>query len=252
MRPALLSALLILLAACGPPRDAGDVADDLEPPNAPIEPSVRLRAKGAVIHLTAPARSFPKGALFYALGDAGPKGGPRLRIGVAAVVDPETMSTKWLCEPPASAAGGFAGAGLPVEPLRADVRARVGKCWGSYSAQDADAWEKRPASAIYIPLKLGRRDGVRAWDYYEVLGNPIVAGDKQTVVQFKRIALCVVQPVGLLERASVCRIDPKAWPAFDKEAWSRDGVVWLAQEAPAPKLEDKAPSTRKAAAAHRR
>jgi hypothetical protein len=246
MRLAPIPALLILIAACGPPRDAGDAADDAEPPNAPIEPSVRLRSTGSVIQLTAPARRFPKGALFYALGAASRGGGPRSRIGVAQVVDPEILSIKWLCEPSEGAMGGVSG--LPVEPLRPDVRAKVGKCWGRYSAQDADAWDRRPASAIYVPLELGRRDGVRAWDYYEVLSNPVVADDKETVIQFNRIALCVVQPVGLLERASVCRLDPKAWPAFNKDAWTRDGIVWLAQEAPEPKLEDKAPSPRKAAA----
>jgi hypothetical protein len=248
MRLALLPAILLLIAACGPANDASDAEADADPPNAGVEPIARLRAKGSVVHLTAPARSFPKGALFYALGEASPKGGPRARIGVAQVVDAESLSIKWLCGPPESAMGGVLGAGLAVEPLRPDGRAKVGKCWGSYSAQEADAWDRRPASAIYIPLRLGRRDGVRAWDYYEVLSNPVVAEDKQTVIQFRRIALCVVQPVGLLERSSVCRIDPKAWPAFNKEAWTRDGVVWLAQEAPAPKLEDKAPSPRKATA----
>lgn len=246
MRLALIP--LMLLTACGPPRDAGDAADEAEPPNEAIDPSVRLHAKSSVIHLTAPARRFPKGALFYALGEANPKGGPRPRIGVAHVVDSESLSTKWLCEPPESAMGRVLSAGLAVEPLRPDVRAKVGKCWGSYGAQDAEAWDRRPASAIYIPLNLGRRDGVRAWDYYEVLSNPVVADDKQTVVQFNRIALCVVQPVGLSERSSACRIDPKAWPLFNKDAWTREGVVWLAQEAPEPKLKDKAPSPRKASA----
>ncbi len=246
MRLALLPAILLLMAACGPANDASDV--DADPPNAGVEPNARLRAKGSVVHLTAPARSFPKGALFYALGEASPKGGPRPRIGVAQVVDAESLSLKWLCEPPERAMIGLSGPGLSVEAFHPDVRPRVGKCWGSYSAQEAEAWDRLPASAIYIPLKLGRRDGVRAWDYYEVLSNPVVAEDKQTVIQFSRIALCVVQPVGLLERSSVCRVDPRAWPAFNKEAWTRDGVVWLAQEAPAPKLEDKAPSPRKAAA----
>jgi len=232
MRLALIP--LMLLAACGPPRDAGDALEEPEPPNAAMDPSGRLRLKGGVVHLTAPGRRFPKGTLFYALGDASPKGDLRPRIGVAQVVDPESLSMKWLCEPKENAAGGLEGAGLPVEPLRPEVRAKVGKCWGRYSAQDAEAWDKRPASAIYIPLELGRRDGVRAWDYYEVLSNPVVADDEQTVTQFNRIALCLVQPVGLLERKSVCRIDPRAWPLFNKDAWARDGVVWLAQEAPAP------------------
>ncbi|NUQ75587.1 MAG: hypothetical protein HUU21_18740 [Polyangiaceae bacterium] len=227
MRLALIT--LLLLAACGPLRDGGDAADEAEPPNAPIDASVRVRSEGSAIHLTAPARRFPKGALFYALGDASPKG--RSRIGVLQVADAERLSVKWLCEPPEGATGGLSGAGLLVEPLRADVRPKVGKCWGSYGAQEAEAWDRRPASAIYIPLKLGRRDGVRAWDYYEVLSNPIVADDGRTVVQFNRIALCVVQPVDLSERGSVCRIDAKAWPLFNKEAWSREGVVWLAQEA---------------------
>jgi hypothetical protein len=51
-----------------------------------------------------------------------------------------------------------------------------------------------------------------------------------------------------MERASVCRLDAKAWPGFDREDWARDGVIWLAQEAPEPKPYDRARSPRTAGA----
>lgn len=256
----ILSALVLLVSACAPARSAEDAVEgDEEPPNTPGDAKVRLVARAVDggerrVKLTAPAKRYEKGALFYALDEQpakmgeGEGVGARPRIGVAQVVDAEAMLVKWLCEPPEGAMKALSGAGLAVEPLRPAVRARVGKCWGAYKAQEVEAWDKRSPSAIYLPLNLGRRDGVRAWDYYEVLDKPVVGADNQTVLEFKRIGLCVIQPVGLTERGSVCRLDSKAWPAFDREDWARDGVVWLAQEAPPPKPSDRAPSPRAAGA----
>jgi hypothetical protein len=229
----LVLMLLPFLIACGAGAPAISAADG-EAPGAYTGPDRRLRASGEALAITALPQSpkAPQGALFYVLSEQLTQSQVRPRIGIVELTDPASAKVAWYCKPNQPIEKALAGPGLPVRPFKADPEARAGKCWGSYRAQAPEAWDKSRTSMVYLPINIGEADGVRAGDLFDVLTNPGDDKDNLTVKDFKRIGRCSIQPIEISEHASVCRLDRKAWPAFSRDAWARDGFVKLAEQNP--------------------
>jgi hypothetical protein len=233
----LLSALSLALAACGASTPAASTPEG-EAAGALGDTGLRLRAEGDVLRIDAPngRHQAPQGSLFYVLGAEILPDQRRPRIGVVEVIDPSNTKVTWYCSPRSPAPAPLAEKGLPVEPLKPNPEHRAGGCWGSYQGQAIEAWKKSTTSMAYLPLNLGADDGVKGGDSFEVLANPAAQKSAWTAGDFKTIGRCSIQPIDISAHASVCKLDIKVWPAFNREAWTRGGFVRRVKEPvrPAP------------------
>jgi hypothetical protein len=223
VRPFPLCLLACALAACGPSPRASEPASDA--------PERRLRVSGGDLFVTAPADSYPRGAILYVL-DAKPiYGQTRVRIGLVQVVEPKPAKVAWYCRPRRPVDGPLRAEGLPVEPFTPDTTLRAGKCWGRHTGEDEGSWDEA-RGVLDLELNLGEGDGVRSGDLFELLGAPIVDEANRMVVGFERIGQCAVQPHESSIATSVCRLDRASWPEFGRQAWIRGGFVHLTDDAP--------------------
>jgi hypothetical protein len=227
----ILLASLVALSACCPAPPAPCTAADSAPPDAPAK-DLRLHASDTLLYITARPKSYPRGTLLYVLDERPLHAQTHVAIGLVQVVEPTPMKVAWYCAPRKRVDSILAGPGLPVKPVEPDTKLRAGKCLGDYDGQDGASFTSDPTVPIDLPLRLGKGDGVRPGDLFEVLGEPIADEDNRVVVDFKQLARCIVQPNGLAELTSICRLSRQTWPELGRDAWTRGGLVRLIQEAP--------------------
>jgi hypothetical protein len=232
----LLHGILLFLLACGAGMDEGASSpDDVQPEIALSSAKLRLRAKdgGLFVSGAAGGQSYAAGSLFYVLDAKPTPSGAHAPLGIVEVAPSGAGKVVWSCKPRAPIDDAtLAGPGLPALPVDAGTRLRVGKCWGTYSGQAPEAWDKSSKGMVYLVLSLGKDDGVRPDDTFDVLDDPGAEKGSSAGAAFKRIGRCAVQDIELTPRTSVCRLVRSVWPAFGRDAWTRGGFVKLVEKAP--------------------
>jgi hypothetical protein len=133
-----------------------------------------------------------------------------------------------LCRIPERERQALVNGGLPVIALREDTQPRIAHCLARYRLAPG-AWD---SSRVLVDLLLdvGRGDGVRLGDRYEVQGEPVADSINHTVTGFVPLGQCVVQEP-ITEGLASCRLDRKQWKQFDRDHALTGGLAILREPA---------------------
>src|SRR5262249_55479383 len=146
------------------------------------------------------------------------------RIGLVNVTEPgPPVKVSWYCQPKQAIDGALGANGVPVKDFEPDTTLRVSKCWGRYLGQDDAAWKDEPS--LKLRLNLGKGDGVKEGDLFEILGDAIVDPDSRTVIDFEHLGRCAILPFEGSELWSICQLDRVNWPKFSRQWWTRGGFA---------------------------
>jgi hypothetical protein len=210
--------ILLLLSACGAP--------PVPPP--PRDDSPRLLRAGTKLYVRNAPPGLQRNTLLYALSaEPLPGTADRPKIGILRGVDRtgDALEVAWFTLLDEDVEANLARDGLPILLIKQDLEPRIGRHWGKYLAQ-SDKTFPGPGGDIVLEINLGKDDGVRPGDKYDILGEPRVDVVNRTVDSFEPLGTCTVLPFGAEPTRSRCQLDRGTEaPAFEKQHWVKDGYI---------------------------
>lgn len=212
---------LLFICACG-----GVVAPS--PVAAPPDKSPRLIRHNKDLYIRNAPEGAIKGRLFYALAaNPIPRTQDHPKIGILRGRDREGSSLKvtWIAVLDENVDKIVDGEGLPVWLIEQDREVRLGRHWGKY-LPNAQTPFPGPTAPIVLVLNLGKDDGVKPHDKYEVLGEALTDDLNRMVDDFKLLGKCTIGPFDAESTRSKCQLDRGLdVPLFQKHHWEQGGYV---------------------------
>jgi len=174
--------------------------------------------------------SWPRGTFLKVIEPVAVSGGKPIPrpVGILLVADPSFGKVDWYCAPnvleddPLWLDRMLNAGGLVVEPFKPDTIIRVGKCFSVYEV------DSQEGDLVALKIPLGKADGIRPDELYELLGRAQVSGDPPMVTSFDELGRCTIDPHRLETLQAICLLDRGAWPKT--AAWRDQGRIHLVQK----------------------
>jgi hypothetical protein len=149
------------------------------------------------------------------------------KIGILRGVDREgdSLQVAWFTLVDEDIDAALKANGLPVDMLGQDLRARIGRHWGTYVPLPSGTFPK-PGGDVVLELDMSRDEGIQSGDQYRVFGEPNADALNRTVDSFEDLGTCTVLPFEASATRSRCQLGQGIEAQrFTEQHWVRGGYA---------------------------